>query len=105
MAKLIDRYYKSQTNQRVEEYLIDTDAELKDLPKAPAGSFAISVESGKNFITTLTVNGRRILANTQAPARLRQMISSRNTWHGLLRNLRARPRTRYATACLETVKN
>lgn len=49
MVKLIDKHYKGQCCQRIEEYLIDTDAELKDLPKAPAGSYAISVESGKTF--------------------------------------------------------
>lgn len=49
MIKLIDRQYKTGSAERIEEWLIDTDAEVKDLPNAPAGSFAISAESGKTF--------------------------------------------------------
>lgn len=47
--KLIERYYKTELGHSIEEYLIDTDAELASLPKAPVGSYAISVESGKKF--------------------------------------------------------
>lgn len=48
MVTLIDKHPRH--GQTVtEEWLIDTDAELKDLPKAPAGSFAVSAETGTKF--------------------------------------------------------
>lgn len=55
MVKLIDTHYKSACCHRAEEWLIDTDAEVKDLPKAPPGSYAISAETGKKF--HVKVNG------------------------------------------------
>lgn len=49
MVKIIDRNYQSGCCERVERWLVDTDAEVKDLPKAPPGSSAISAESGRTF--------------------------------------------------------
>lgn len=49
MIKLIDTHYKAASAETIEEWLIDTDAEVKDLPKAPAGSYAISAETGAKF--------------------------------------------------------
>ena len=58
MVKLIDRNYKSGCCARAEYWLIDTDAELSELPAAPPGSYAISAESGKKFY--VKVNGEWI---------------------------------------------
>ena len=49
MIKLIDTHYKAALAERAEEWLIDTDAEVKDLPPAPPGSYAISAETGATF--------------------------------------------------------
>ena len=49
MVKLLEKYYKTASGVNIEEYLIDTDAEVADLPKAPAGSFAVSAETGTVF--------------------------------------------------------
>lgn len=48
-VKLIERFYKNGSCKRAEYWLIDTDAEVTDLPAAPPGSYAISAESGKKF--------------------------------------------------------
>lgn len=49
MFTLIETYYKTAAGHNIEEYLIDTDAEVADLPNAPAGSFAVSAETGTVF--------------------------------------------------------
>ena len=53
--KLIEKFYKNGSCERAEQWLIDTDAEAKNLPKAPPGSYAVSAESGKKFY--VKVNG------------------------------------------------
>ena len=51
MNRILERSYKNGCCERVEQWLIDTDAEVKTLPKAPPGSSAVSAESGITFYT------------------------------------------------------
>lgn len=44
--KLIRREWKSGSVECRNEYICDTDADLVNLPEAPVGSTALSIESG-----------------------------------------------------------
>jgi hypothetical protein len=44
--KLISQEWSNELGDDMEHYICDTDADFANLPKAPTGSTAISVESG-----------------------------------------------------------
>lgn len=48
-VKLIEKFYRNGCCDRAEYWLIDTDAELADLPTAPPGSYAVSAQSGRTY--------------------------------------------------------
>lgn len=48
--KMIDKRFVPQTNEEMHDYIIDTDADVSNLPASPIGSNAVSLASGKVFV-------------------------------------------------------
>ena len=48
--KMINREYCPCLNEYKQDYIVDTDADVKDLPKCCVGSSALVVESGAVYM-------------------------------------------------------
>lgn len=54
--KLVDRKYCACLDDYKCEFIVDTDADLENLPQAGTGSTAVSLESGKVMVVNTQGN-------------------------------------------------